>query len=318
MISHVKTVLNIPDCYYPTIIEFDSKYHLIYRTYVEHNKTGRLSIDLEITKIITSDRFDYFDINDSKLFLNNLKGKSASVNHNFALFYINNQLLGVGGVRHYQFVDKSNALYKNWSERIPLYRGISLIVGSKISDISSDRKFDLIIRKHLQTPLKISVFDSNISMIYFKNKYMIYARHNVNYGQRSIQIYQSESYNNWDSKPKLIELDKNEYNHTIYSSSIFTVDNKIYGFFSIYDLPNNPDLKIGCSFIKYHPTKYELFIGKSENGINFKINHLDKYTNHVPIIGTINHLTESNELFVYLYNMTEKSIELYKLNVDLI
>ena len=54
MISHVKTVLNIPDCYYPTIIEFDSKYHLIYRTYVEHNKTGRLSIDLEITKIITS------------------------------------------------------------------------------------------------------------------------------------------------------------------------------------------------------------------------------------------------------------------------
>lgn len=319
MISYVKTVLNISNCYYPTIIEIDNKYHLIYRTYIEHDNSSRLSIDLEITKIITSDRFDYFDINQSKVLLENVKGKSASINHNFALFNINNKLLGIGGVRHYQFVDKNNILYQNWSERIPLYRGISLIVGSTLSDINLDGKFNLIIRKHHHTPFKVSVFDSNISMIYFKNKYIVYTRHNTDYGLRSIQIYQSESYDKWDLKSKIIEFDKNEYNNTIYSSSIFTVDDKIYGFFAIYEPPpDNLDLKIGCNFVKYHPQNYELFIGKSENGVNFKIYHLSKYTNRLPIIGSINHLAKCGELYIYLYNMIDKSVELYKFNVSLI
>lgn len=318
MISYVKTVLNIPDCYYPTIIELNNKYYLIYRTYVEHDKSTSLTIDLEITKIITSDKYDYFDLNNSELFMDNLKGKSASVNHNFALFKFNNKLIGVGGVRHYQYINKDDALFQNCTNRIPTYVGISLTTGEKLSDIKSNKRFKPIIRKHLPTPFKISVFDSNISMIYFKNKYMMYVRHNVDFGLRSIQIYQSDSYTKWESKSKVIKFNQTEYNNTIYNSSIFTANNVVYGIFAVYQSDNQASEKDVHNFIKYHPTNYKLLIGKSHNGFDFDVVYLDGFENRLPVIGCIDHLTDNGEFYIYLYNIVEKSIELYKLNIELI
>jgi hypothetical protein len=249
---------------YFTFLELPERHVLLYRqTGNEHRGMG-----LEQTHYLEADDRSNFDPEKSRqLFENRQKMFDMSISHNFTVLEHNGQFIGCGGSRYKMKVPEGDsassietsltAIESGTPDHISLSQGLYFL---RTNEITSWQKPFHLLRQHLKTPIKHSVFDGSINLLWSDplQLFLLYVRHNPSKGKRSLQCYRSRDLISW-TRSRVVRMSL--YQEGVYCSSIWLEGERYIGSFLVYTSINE----------KGYPTDFHLVLGSSPDGLHFTV-----------------------------------------------
>jgi len=234
-------------CYFTYIPELD-KLIYSYREKLPKNHPWPTDYSKENTSIC--------DMVDDKLINHKTLFKLNNISHNYTIHKIKNNYIGLGGVFG---ISRDHNCKNQYGIFYNLIDDINNCLFPKTFDVTSFNpliKYDLSFKQNF-----IKHYDSSISIIYFKKKYLLYARHNEKSGKRNTQIFISNNIEKNYKKYNIVKFDKKV--HT-YSQFLYVENNIIFGIFRIYD-----DIMTGSH--RLYNKNPRVILAYSHDAINFKI-----------------------------------------------